>query len=355
MSFRRGFSCSIASSARSICTPRSGCEPRRGALPTGALAGPRRRSRRRTRHGPRGSRRARRRLRCSQVAVRVRACSASSSRGGASNASETYFRKTRPRTRCLYTADSTLPRSLLAASKRAAPLGFSPFPWFVIALVASSLMRDGLDVARWCASSALMSRPVRARNESPFVQPSPTGAHADLTPHQRDNAPVSMSTCPTRLSPSHSGCVSGDAHAGLTELSVIARPAMPSQHLRERNGRAALIRLVASRTVRRRTPPGIDMDNGEVVAALQVSRASLLGRHGLTIDGVYAAYRQQPASIRDRAPPTTGTQDQRVHVHQAQALARTPGERRPGMEAPLASPDAPCSLFQGVRGESGSR
>jgi len=41
-----------------------------------------------------------------------------------------YFRKMSPRTRCLYSADSTLPRSLLAASKRAAASGPSPLDMF---------------------------------------------------------------------------------------------------------------------------------------------------------------------------------------------------------------------------------
>src|SRR5215207_8615722 len=53
-----------------------------------------------------------------------------------SNDSEMYLRKMRPRTRCLYSADSTLPRSLLAASKSAAPLGFSPL--LVMGVRASS-------------------------------------------------------------------------------------------------------------------------------------------------------------------------------------------------------------------------
>jgi hypothetical protein len=43
----------------------------------------------------------------------------------AANPSETYFRKTRPSARCLYSADSTLPRSALAASKRSFSEGMS--------------------------------------------------------------------------------------------------------------------------------------------------------------------------------------------------------------------------------------
>ena len=39
-----------------------------------------------------------------------------------------YFRNSSPRTRCLYSADSTLPRSLFAASKSAAAFGLSPLP-----------------------------------------------------------------------------------------------------------------------------------------------------------------------------------------------------------------------------------
>ena len=43
-----------------------------------------------------------------------------------------YFRNSSPRTRCLYSADSTLPRSLFAASNRAAAFGVSPFPFVFI-------------------------------------------------------------------------------------------------------------------------------------------------------------------------------------------------------------------------------
>src|SRR5919201_6024551 len=52
-----------------------------------------------------------------------------------------YFRKSRPRTRCLYSADSTEPRSLFAASKRAAPLGLSALPLWVMRLPVSERMR----------------------------------------------------------------------------------------------------------------------------------------------------------------------------------------------------------------------
>jgi len=43
------------------------------------------------------------------------------------------FRNSSPSTRCLYSDDSTLPRSLFAASKSAAAFGLSPFPFFIIA------------------------------------------------------------------------------------------------------------------------------------------------------------------------------------------------------------------------------
>ena len=44
-----------------------------------------------------------------------------------------YFRNSSPSTRCLYSADSTLPRSLFAASNSAAAFGLSPLPFFMIA------------------------------------------------------------------------------------------------------------------------------------------------------------------------------------------------------------------------------